>query len=907
MASGGGGRSLGPPLSAVSSSAIPYTPYAGAGLGGGGGGGGSSGGLGDATGARRPHSSYHRSGVAVPGSSGYRDRDDEVRARADHDLHPSSAAYMRQQHYEGPSGGATYYSLNASKPRVPPSDQYSRPHSPAISRRYDPDLAGPLSPTRAMSPSFRSLRDTFSPDMPAGPMHPTSPATAQRSFGSDGRPISPYFRRGDPAGDPNPYTAYRQEKSRDAYRRGSETSSVGGYAPPSARITSPRGSQGESLVSSYGRGGAYRDDGHDRGVGGAIPPMMSSRESRSTASDHYGISGAAPHRRYISDELANSAMSDRPFSDDGRPDDALSTTSSRYAPSERTTRTAGPMSAYDGDALRTIEYHQSSVSQKYGGRPPSQPRSNSGYESMASGFGREEPPRSARYPSSRDGDWDDERPRRENYVPHRSEYRQSQAIMEESSGYFSDAGASHRSYNRSRDTSAVSSVVNGYAYPSSRPSRIADEGPIYPSEGHSRSTTDSHPGPHPLFSQERTVPSSSAVHDQQSSSYKASLSGGPQRSTSASSSASDVRRPLNSGAHSTLPTAFSQNSKMIQSILKKSETSQSSPNSQRERDELPLQSNSKSQHGLSQMTPTREKPSVSVPDGGILSPQSASTPRPRTDDHPSESDFGPKQAAVTRSSILDGEIPFSASKTALVGSDSLFNVSASGSVGDAATPPLPPFTPTSVAEQLPNGSSGSTASDALDANKPANGSSSRSGPPSAAPSLRRTSGFQRQPLGLGSGGAAASTDSLTNEIDAISNRVDELKRGMGSTRDSVQVLSTSLGDIAGKTAGGESVGQSGSARASVGNGSEPQSDARRATKRRSVLDSMSVLTRNLKHSLSLSQDVNKMLASAGEDGLSASKTSVARSLSDMQVSSLTVLVRMMEQLEAESALPGRQS
>ncbi|KAJ1564922.1 hypothetical protein HK405_013618, partial [Cladochytrium tenue] len=74
-------------------------------------------------------------------------------------------------------------------------------------------------------------------------------------------------------------------------------------------------------------------------------------------------------------------------------------------------------------------------------------------------------------------------------------------------------------------------------------------------------------------------------------------------------------------------------------------------------------------------------------------------------------------------------------------------------------------------------------------------------------------------------------------------------------------------------------------------------DRSRRLHRRSFEASVGMVVRNLRHTLALSQDLNQQLGGVGPDGtLSASRVSVARNLSDMHVSGLSVLVRMMEQL-----------
>ena len=56
-----------------------------------------------------------------------------------------------------------------------------------------------------------------------------------------------------------------------------------------------------------------------------------------------------------------------------------------------------------------------------------------------------------------------------------------------------------------------------------------------------------------------------------------------------------------------------------------------------------------------------------------------------------------------------------------------------------------------------------------------------------------------------------------------------------------------------------------------------------------------------RHSLQLSQDLNTFLAESVTDGMAPSQTAVAGNLSDMQLSSLKVLVRMMEQFKTDFA------
>ncbi|KAI8852649.1 hypothetical protein BC829DRAFT_456868 [Chytridium lagenaria] len=62
------------------------------------------------------------------------------------------------------------------------------------------------------------------------------------------------------------------------------------------------------------------------------------------------------------------------------------------------------------------------------------------------------------------------------------------------------------------------------------------------------------------------------------------------------------------------------------------------------------------------------------------------------------------------------------------------------------------------------------------------------------------------------------------------------------------------------------------------------------------------LVRNLRHTLALTLDVNQMLAEASETGMTASATSLVKNMSDVQVSSMSMLLRMMEQYEKEQKL-----
>jgi hypothetical protein len=54
-----------------------------------------------------------------------------------------------------------------------------------------------------------------------------------------------------------------------------------------------------------------------------------------------------------------------------------------------------------------------------------------------------------------------------------------------------------------------------------------------------------------------------------------------------------------------------------------------------------------------------------------------------------------------------------------------------------------------------------------------------------------------------------------------------------------------------------------------------------------------------RHALAITLDVNKMLAEAAQTGMSASSAALIRNMSDVQVSSLKVLSKMMEQFEVE--------
>ncbi|KAJ3165162.1 hypothetical protein HK101_000290 [Irineochytrium annulatum] len=77
------------------------------------------------------------------------------------------------------------------------------------------------------------------------------------------------------------------------------------------------------------------------------------------------------------------------------------------------------------------------------------------------------------------------------------------------------------------------------------------------------------------------------------------------------------------------------------------------------------------------------------------------------------------------------------------------------------------------------------------------------------------------------------------------------------------------------------------------------SEALNRLDRDTLESSVSCLVRNLRHALGLTLDVNQMLTEAGEGGLTASTTSLVRNMSDVQVSSLSMLLRMMEQHERE--------
>ncbi|KAJ3213161.1 hypothetical protein HDU67_003214 [Dinochytrium kinnereticum] len=69
--------------------------------------------------------------------------------------------------------------------------------------------------------------------------------------------------------------------------------------------------------------------------------------------------------------------------------------------------------------------------------------------------------------------------------------------------------------------------------------------------------------------------------------------------------------------------------------------------------------------------------------------------------------------------------------------------------------------------------------------------------------------------------------------------------------------------------------------------------------RQTLESSVACLVRNLRHTLALTLDVNQMLGEASETGMTSSATSLVRNMTDVQVSSMSMLLRMMEQFEKE--------
>ncbi|KAJ3104338.1 hypothetical protein HDU97_009311 [Phlyctochytrium planicorne] len=72
--------------------------------------------------------------------------------------------------------------------------------------------------------------------------------------------------------------------------------------------------------------------------------------------------------------------------------------------------------------------------------------------------------------------------------------------------------------------------------------------------------------------------------------------------------------------------------------------------------------------------------------------------------------------------------------------------------------------------------------------------------------------------------------------------------------------------------------------------------------RHTLENSISCMVRNLRHALTLTLDVNQMLNEGSDNGLTASATSLVRNMTDVQVSTLSMLLRMMEQFEKENRM-----
>ncbi|KAJ1559715.1 hypothetical protein HK405_009597, partial [Cladochytrium tenue] len=189
-----------------------------------------------------------------------------------------------------------------------------------------------------------------------------------------------------------------------------------------------------------------------------------------------------------------------------------------------------------------------------------------------------------------------------------------------------------------------------------------------------------------------------------------------QASSQASSSATN-----DDGGHPTLPSVLSQNSKLIQSILKRSATSDERARSTSDIPESATSAGDFAGRG------SRDKRAGEP--GNTLGESASTTPK--------STGRGESAAATDKGSprhVAEGEIPFSASRTLLgPSSDSLFNVSKTGS---------------------------------------------------AAPSEAGAATARMV--------ASGSSDSLSREIDALTSRVEELRRGVGATRDSVTEVGSSI-------------------------------------------------------------------------------------------------------------------